>query len=181
MSEWLTLDGVFDASTMAQWFNPFHSDERAAEITRGILASDAFLLGRVTYEMLAPHWSKLTHNEMGVADRLNTAPKYVVSESLTNAPWNNSTVIRRDVAQELSKLKEQPGQNILVMGSATLVDSLMRAGLVDEYRFLIHPVIAGTGKRFFSDTMSTNGLRLTQHKTLSLGVMLLCYEPTATG
>jgi dihydrofolate reductase len=82
VSAWVTLDGVFDADTMEQWFNPYDSNERQAYIKAGILACDAILLGRVTYEMLAPYWSALKNNEMGVADKLNSVPKYVVSSTL---------------------------------------------------------------------------------------------------
>src|SRR5690242_13666900 len=110
-SEWVTLDGVFDADTMGEWFNPYESDERAEHIKEWALTSDTFLLGHTTYEMLAPYWSSLQNNEMGIADRLNSAPKYVVSSTLQDARWNNSTIIKANVVEEVRKLKQQPGQN----------------------------------------------------------------------
>ena len=176
VSEWVTLDGVFDADSMKEWFEPYDSSGRQEYIKENVLTSDAFLVGRVTYEMLAAYWPNQKNNEMGVADRLNSAPKYVVSSTLKKAEWNNSTIISEDVVEEITKLKQQPGQDILVFGSATLVQSLMEADLVDEYRFLVHPIIMGSGKRFFSDEMAATKLKLVKTKTLDLGVTLDCYQ-----
>ena len=131
VSEWVTLDGVFDADTMDQWFNPYDSIDRQQCIKETVLASDAFLFGRATYEMLAPYWSSLKDNEMeGVAGKLNSAPKYVVSSTLKKAEWNNSTIIKESVVGEITKLKQQPGQEIQIEGSASLVQSLMEAHLL---------------------------------------------------
>ena len=91
VSEWITLDGVFDADSMETWFNPYETEDRGRYIKEGIDAADALLFGRVTYEMLAQYWPNLKNNEMGVADRLNSLPKYVVSRTLKRADWNNST------------------------------------------------------------------------------------------
>src|SRR5450432_643425 len=102
VSAWVTLDGVFDADTMNQWFIPYDSEERQAYIRDGILASDAILFGRKTYEMLEPYWSALKNNEMGVADKLNSVPKFVVSSSLKKAAWNNSTIIKEKVVEEIT-------------------------------------------------------------------------------
>ena len=175
-SEWVTLDGVFDADTMEQWFIPYHSHDRGEYIKEGILACDAILLGRVTYEMLAPYWSTLKNDEMGIADKLNSVSKYVVSSTLKKAEWNNSTIIKENVVEEITKLKQRPGQDILMIGSATLVQSLMQADLIDEYRLLVHPIIMGSGKRFFKDGMHTTRLELVKTKTLGLGVILFCYQ-----
>jgi dihydrofolate reductase len=176
VSEWVTLDGVFDADSMKEWFEPYDSPDRQEYIKENVLTSDAFLVGRVTYEMLAAYWPNQKNNEMGVADRLNSAPKYVVSSTLKKAEWNNSTIISEDVVEEITKLKQQPGQDILVFGSAKLVQSLMEAGLVDEYRFLVHPIIMGSGKRFFRDEIVATKLKLVKTKTLALGVTLDCYQ-----
>jgi dihydrofolate reductase len=180
VSEWMTLDGVFDADTMKDWFEPYDSPERQNYIRENVLTSDAFLFGRVTYEMLASYWPNQKNNEMGVADRLNSAPKYVVSSTLKKAEWNNSTIINEDVVEEVAKLKQQPGQDILMFGSATLVQSLMEAELIDEYRFLVHPTIMGAGKRFFKDGMLATKLNLVKTKTLSSGVTLDCYQSTTS-
>ncbi len=178
VSEWVTLDGVFDADTMGQWFNPYDSIDRQQYIQETVLASDAFLFGRATYEMLASYWSRLKDNEMGgVAGKLNSAPKYVVSSALKKAEWNNSTIIKENVVEEVIKLKQQPGQEIQIEGSASLVQSLMEAHLIDEYKFLVHPIIMGRGKRFFKEGKVPTRLKLIKTKTLDLGVVLLCYEP----
>ena len=176
VSEWMTLDGVFDADTMKEWFEPYDSEDRQNYIKENVLTSDAFLVGRVTYEMLASYWPNQKNNEMGVADRLNSAPKYVVSSTLKKAEWNNSTIINEDVVEEVTRLKQQPGQDILMFGSATLVQSLMEADLIDEYRFLVHPTIMGGGKRFFKDGMVATKLKLVKTKTLNSGVILDCYQ-----
>ena len=112
-----------------------------------------FWLDGVTYEMFAAYWPKQKNNEMGIADRMNGAPKYVVSSTLKKAEWNNSTIIDKNVVDEVARLKQQPGEDILVCGSATLVELLMKEDLIDEYRFLVHPIFMGSGKRFFNDRM----------------------------
>jgi dihydrofolate reductase len=177
VSAWISLDGIFDAGTMPQWFNPFDSKERQAYIRDGILAADVLLFGRKTYEMLAPYWSSLKNNEMGVAAKLNSVPKFVVSSTLKTAEWNNSTIIKGDIAEEITRLKQQPGKEIQIEGSATLVQSLAQANLIDEYRFLVHPIIAGSGRRFFTEGMQTNGLKLVKTQPFDKGVVLLCYQP----
>jgi len=179
VSAWVTMDGIFDADSMDKWYAPYDSKERQEYIKEGILAADALLLGRVTYEMLAPYWSSLKKNEMGVADKLNSVSKFVVSSKLKKAEWNNSTIIKEKVVEEITRLKQQPGKEIQIEGSATLVKSLMEADLIDEYRFLVHPIIIGTGKRFFKDKMHTSGLKLVKTKTLDKGVILNCYERLA--
>lgn len=175
VSEWITLDGVFDAETMDQWFIPFDSESRQEVIRTGILSSGAILFGRKTYEMLAPYWSQLRNNEMGIADKLNNTPKYVVSTTLKTADWQNTTVIREDVVAEITRLKQQPGKEIQIEGSAALVRSLMEADLVDRYIFIIHPVIMGHGKRFFMEGKVPRQLQLSSVKNLDKGVLRVTY------
>jgi dihydrofolate reductase len=179
VSEWVTLDGVFDADSMKLWFNPYDSAERQACIKELVLSSDAFLFGRVTYQMLAGYWPnvKADDPEFTVANRLNTAPKYVVSTTLEKGEWQNSTIVKDNVVEEVTKLKQQSGQNLLVFGSATLVQALMAADLVDEYRLLVHPVFMGGGKRAFKDGMATTKLTLAKNDTFTFGVSSLCYVP----
>lgn len=181
VSTWVSLDGVFDADNMNQWFIPFDNVERQQYIQDGILSADALLLGRVTYEMLAPYWSALKNNEMGVAAKLNSVAKYVVSSTLKKAEWNNSTIIDGDLAEAVGKLKQQPGREIQIEGSATLVSSLMETGLIDEYRLLVHPVIMGSGKRFFKDGAQLAKLALAESKTFSSGVAMLRYLSVKNG
>src|SRR5438034_1085636 len=136
VTEWMSLDGIFDASSMEQWFNPYHSDRRAKSIQETIHNCDAMLYGRVTYEMLYPYWSSLKNNEMGVAEKLNKVKKYVASTTLNEAGWENTTIIKNDAIKEITELKQKKGGNILVQGSATLVKSLFEANLVDELKLL---------------------------------------------
>lgn len=162
---------------MEQWFHPYHSEERLEYIKSQILACDALLLGRATYEMLAPYWSALTNKEMGIADKMNGVTKYVASSTLRKAEWNNSTILNGNVVDEIAKLKQRPDHDILIPGSATLVHSLMGKHLIDEYQFLVHPHYQGSGKRFFNGVPDVTRLNLVETRTFSLGVVLLRYEP----
>ena len=175
VSEWITLDGVFDAETMATWFMPFDSVSRQDIIRDGILSSDAILFGRKTYEMLAPYWSRMKNNEMGISDKLNSVPKYVVSTTLKQADWENTTIIRDNIIEAITRLKQQPGGTIQIEGSAELAGHLQAAGLIDEYQLLVHPVIMGSGKRFFTEGKEPKGLRLKSVRTLDHGVLALTY------
>ena len=176
-SEWVTLDGVFDADTMSQWFEPYDSHDRANYIRDSVLAAGALLLGHTTYTMLGAYWSTKRNNEAGIADKLNSMPKHVAASTTPEVHWNNSTVVSGNVEQEATKLKQQPGQDVLIIGSGTLVRSLMSAGLIDEFRFLVHPIVTGTGKRFFNSDTAEQKLRLVTSAAFSGGVLLLCYQP----
>jgi dihydrofolate reductase len=138
-----------------------------------LFSSDAQLLGRVTYQGFASAWPSRTGE---YADRLNSLPKYVVSTTLDKTEWNNSHLIKENVAEEISKLKQQPGQDILVHGSITLVQALIKNDLVDQYNLLVYPRVLGTGKRLFRDESSAS-LKLVETKPLGSGVVLLRYQP----
>ncbi|MCI0550010.1 MAG: dihydrofolate reductase family protein [Anaerolineae bacterium] len=177
VSESVTVDGIFDAETMGQWAAPYYSDERD-EFVRGIvLASDALLLGRTTYDIQAWYWPNQKDDKYGIANHKNSMAKYVVTSTPMQAQWNNSTVIKKNIVEEIAKLKQQPGKDILIEGSATLVESLAQAGLINEYKLIVHPSIMGSGKRFFKDGMGLTKLKLVESKPISLGVVLLSYEP----
>ena len=173
---WTTLDGVFDADTMDHWWQNTNSPERMRYITEEYSNGDAYLLGRVTYEMLWPGWSKQTTGD-GPGPILNRMHKYVVSTTLATAPWKESTIIRENVVEAITKLKQQPGKDIIIDGSATLVQSLMGTDLIDEYRFLVEPFIMGRGRRFFPDRTPPTKLWLVESKTLSFGSLALIYQP----
>src|SRR5690349_21498616 len=178
---WLTLDGVFDADTMGHWWPPAAEtaeDEarRIAYVMEEYAKGDSYLLGRTTYEMLWPGWSTQTTGD-GPGPILNRMHKYVVSTTLETAPWQESTIIRSNVVEEITKLKQQPGKDIIIDGSATLVHSLMGTDLIDEYRFLVEPFIMGTGRRFFPDGTPPTKLKLVESKTLSSGTLALVYRP----
>ena len=173
---WMTLDGVFDADTMDYWWHPYHSVERGQYIVGEYSKGDAYLLGRTTYEMLWPGWSTQTTGD-GPGPILNRMKKYVVSTTLETAPWKESTIIRGNVVEAITKLKQQPGKDIIIDGSATLVQSLMGTDLIDEYRFLVVSYIMGSGRRFFPDGTPQTKLRLVESKMLSFGALALTYQP----
>ncbi len=121
-------------------------------------------------------------DEAGFADRMNGLPKYVASTTLEEPlEWNNSTPIKGDVAEEVSELKQQPGENILIYGSGSLVNTLMQHDLIDEYRLMVFPVVLGSGKRLFGDGSDTKALRLVDTRTTGTGVVLLTYGPAVEG
>jgi dihydrofolate reductase len=171
--EYMTLDGVVEAPE--EWQFPYLSDDVAEIIQSQILDADAILLGRVTYEIFAASWPMRTNNEFGVADKLNSMPKFVVSSTLDRVEWNNSKLITENVLEEITKLKQQSSGIMAIIGSASLIGSLMKYELIDEYRLMVHPVVLGCGKRLFSE--GTNlALRLVDTNVLSSGVVLLRYQ-----
>jgi dihydrofolate reductase len=164
---------------MDQWWHSSDNPERQRYITEQYAQGDAYLLGRVTYEMLWPGWSKQTSGD-GPGPILNRMHKYVVSTTLTTALWKESTIISEDVMEEITKLKQEPGKDIIIDGSATLVQSLMNTDLIDEYRFLVEPFVMGRGRRFFPDGTPPTKLRLVDSKILGFGSLALTYQPAKT-
>jgi dihydrofolate reductase len=176
VTEYLTLDGVMEAPN--KWSFQFWSDEAAKFKYDELFASGALLLGRVTYDGFAAAWPSMK-DEQGFADRMNSMPKYVVSHTTKEATWNNSTIISENVVEEIKKLKEEPGQDILVAGSAELLYTLMENDLVDEYRFMIHPIVVGKGKRLFYEGVTEKTMKLIDTKTFASGIVVLTYTPKA--
>jgi len=158
-----------------EWSLPYWTEEIEKFKHEELITTDVQLFGRVTYEEFSKAWPSQT-DEVGFAERMNNLPKYVVSKKLKQAEWNNSTIIKRNIEEEISKLKEQTGSDILVAGSAKLVRFLIEHDLVDEYRLLVHPIVVGKGKRLFPDRQAAS-LLLTESKTFDSGVTLLRYEP----
>lgn len=175
VSQFISLDGVVEAPET--WHFPYLSDDMSAQIQEDVLASDAFLYGRLTYNDMAGFWPTQTQNEYGIADKINSAPKYVVSSTLATVEWNNSTLIKSNAVEEIAKLKAQPGGNLGITGSVSLIQALMQANLVDEYRLMVHPIVVGSGKRLFNDGMNKTELKLVETKTFSSGVIFLVYQP----
>src|SRR5205814_2010647 len=138
--------------------------------------SEALLLGRVTYEGFAAAWPS---REGEFADRFNGMPKYVVSSTLEEPEWNNTTVLRGDVADEVAKLRQEQGGDIVVHGSARLVQTLVEHDLVDELRLMVYPVVLGSGKRLFGETSDKRPLRLVDSKIVGDGVAILVYQPAS--
>jgi dihydrofolate reductase len=134
----------------------------------------------VTYEGFAAAWPSRTDEE-GFADKFNSMPKYVVSSTLEDPDWNNSTVLKGDVVEEVSKLKQEQDGDIVVHGSPQLVQTLVEHDLVDEYRLMVFPVVLGTGKRLFGETSDKKTLRLVDSKVVGDGVAILVYQPAEVG
>ncbi len=169
VTEFLSLDGVMENPA---WTFPYWNDEIAAFKGEESDSSDALLLGRVTYEGFAAAWPDSPDEG---APYFNGVSKYVVSSTLQQADWNNSVILRGDLAAEVQRLKQQEGGDIIVHGSATLAQSLLRLDLVDHLRLLIYPVVLGTGIRLFADGIETQ-LQLVRSQTFSSGVVGLVYE-----
>jgi len=150
-SELVSLDGVMESPD--KWHLPYFNDEMGEAIGAAMADSDAMLLGRVTYEEFAAFWP--SQGERDVAGYMNNTPKYVVSRTLEEPlEWQNSTLIKENVAEEVAKLKQQPGKDISITGSGTLVRSLLQDDLIDELRLMVHPIVVGGGKRLFEERAS---------------------------
>jgi dihydrofolate reductase len=182
VTEFVSLDGVMEDPGGAE---NFRHGGWSFEIDRGdegntfkldeALSSEALLLGRVTYEGFAEAWPS---REGEFADKFNTMPKYVVSSTLEEPDWNNSTVLKGDVADEVAKLRQKQDGDIVVHGSARLVQTLIEHDLVDEFRLMVYPVVLGSGKRLFGEASDKKPLRLVDSKVVGDGVAILIYEPT---
>ena len=177
LTEWLSLDGIFDADSMIKWWLPFDSPSRQKYIQDTINNCEIMLYGRHTYEMLFPYWSSFKNNEQGVANQLNNSKKYLVTSTLETAPWKNTTIIGKGWIEIIKELKNEDGGYILVQGSGSLVKPLLEAGLVDELKLLINPSIVGKGKRLFPDGITT-GFGMVNAQLFEKNVMLLTYQPT---
>jgi dihydrofolate reductase len=173
-SEYISLDGVVEEP--GEWSIPYFSDDLAKYKSDELLASDALLLGRVTYEGFAAAWPAMEEIEGDFAVRMNTLPKYVASTTLEKAEWNNSTIIRENVPAEVAKLKQESGKDILIGGSGALAKTLIAHDLIDEIRMLVHPIAVGTGKRLFDGANESIGLTLVDTQAFDSGVVALTYH-----
>jgi dihydrofolate reductase len=173
-TEYLSLDGVFEEP--GHWSGPMFNEEAGQFKWAELQASDAQLLGRKTYEGFAAAWPKMEGTgDFGV--KMNTMPKYVVSSTLQNADWPGSILIKGDVADEVRKLKQKPGRDLLLAGSGQLFNALMRENLIDVYRFMVHPIVLGKGKRLFTDPTVQRRLDLKDIKRFAKGIVVLELEP----
>jgi dihydrofolate reductase len=159
-----------------KWHFPYFNDQMEAAVGSSMADSDAMLLGRVTYAEWAGFWPAQSSDDP-FANYINNTPKFVVSTTLDTVEWNNSTLIKGDVAQQIARLKQQPGKNIAISGSGTLVQWLLHADLLDELRLLVHPIVVGSGKRLFTGGSAPKGLKLVDSQAFSTGVMYLTYAP----
>jgi len=179
VTENITLDGVIEMTE--GWFDPSGGDDvdqsDLAEVTREhSAAADAVLLGRVTFEEMRGFWPLQTDDTTGVADYLNQVSKFVVSSSLQDPDWDGTTVLRGPAVDEVAALKAAPGREIVTTGSLTLVPDLIAAGLVDEYRLFVYPVVVGHGRKLFTDDAKVPTLRLVESRPFRSGVALLRYR-----
>ena len=169
----ITLDGIVESP--GEWQEHFDEDMGEAMMQQ-LNSQDAVLLGRVTYQEWASYWPTATDEPF--ASFINSTSKYVFSTTLQSvAEWQNSTLIKGDLAQEIARLKQQPGKNIGTAGSPTLVRSLLEQDLLDELILLVHPVVAGSGKRLFTDKGSLKRFNLISSKPTRTGTVILTYQP----
>ena len=188
VTEFLSLDGVMQAPGAPDedrsggfahggWQRQYFDDVFARVASEGMPETGGFLFGRRTYQIMASFWPSQPDDDMFAAV-LNSLPKYVASTTLSEPlEWRNSSLLRGDVAKAVTELKEQPGKNLVVLGSGELVQTLMENDLVDEYGLMINPVVLGSGKRLFRDGSARRPLKLVRSMTSSTGVLIATYEP----
>jgi dihydrofolate reductase len=187
LMEFLTLDGVSqgpgspdedtsDGFTQGGWFVPYLDEAFLQVVVNWITEADAFLFGRRTYENFARDWPKQTDPNDPIASRLNGLPKYVASRSLEKAEWAPTTILSGDIPAQVEELKRQPGRELQIHGSAHLGQSLLAAGLIDEVRLVIAPVVVGQGRRLFREGGSPARLRLLHNESTRTGLAIHVYE-----
>jgi dihydrofolate reductase len=187
----VTVDGVMqgpgrpdedtrDGFDHGGWSMPDNDDVMGQAMGARMARSGGLLLGRRSYEDMLTYWNSVTGSPF--TDALNDAPKYVASTTLAEPlPWPNSTLLAGDAAEAVSELRNQPGNELHIMGSGELIGSLMPHGLIDEYMLMIHPLVLGSGRRLFQDGSPPTGLRLVESVTTTTGVVIATYQPTQEG
>jgi dihydrofolate reductase len=189
--EFLSLDGVMQAPGSADedteggfrhggWHPPYFDDVLASAAAEGMAATDTYLFGRKTYEHMASFWPTAPADDP-FAKHLNATAKYVASTTLESADWDNTTVIKGDVAEEVANLKRREGGNIAVLGSGELVQTLIAHDLVDEFFLVVDPLVLGGGKRLFRDVSGPMKLTLVDSKPTTTGALMLTYRPDERG
>jgi dihydrofolate reductase len=189
ITEFVTLDGVSqgpgsptedtsDGFTRGGWLVPHLDEQFVRRASEWLDLADGLLLGRRTYEAFARDWPQITDPDDPFTERMNSLPKYVVTNTPVESAWNPTTVLRGNPAQSVGALKSQPGRELQIHGSARLGESLLSAGLVDTLRLVVAPTIIGTGRRLLAHPRDSVGLRLVKHDVTSAGLLLLEYETT---
>ena len=174
----ITLDGFFEGPNRElDWHNV---DEEFNEYANDLLSAvDVLLFGRVTYELMASYWPSpsATTNDPIIADKMNNLPKIVFSKTLKKVEWKNTRLVKENIAEEITKLKQQPGKDLAIFGSSDLALSLIQMDLIDEYRIIVNPVVLGNGKPLFKGISEKLKLKLLKAKTFSSGNVILYYQP----
>jgi dihydrofolate reductase len=189
LTEFVTLDGVSqgpgspdedtsDGFTRGGWFVPYLDETFVQRASDQLDLADGLLFGRRTYEAFARDWPKITDPADPFAERMNTLPKYVVSNTLTEGTWHPTTVLRGDPARTVAELRTRPGRELHISGSARLGDALLRAGLIDTLRLVVAPAVLRSGRRLLAGSGPSSGLRLVHHEATPKGLLLLEYETT---
>jgi len=187
LTTFLSLDGVMQGPggptedpsggfKRGGWMVPYADEAMGQFVTEWFAAADAFLLGRTTYEIMAAYWPQVTDGDE-VARKLNSLPKHVASKTLDEVAWNNSRLIKGDLAGEVMRLKGEDGRELQVHGSGNLAQTLMQHDLIDEYRLWFHPVVLGSGKRLFPEGKPPLAFKLIETKTTGTGVVIHVYQP----
>src|SRR5918999_1180597 len=185
--EFLSLDGVMQAPgdpnedteggfQHGGWQRPYFDDVLGSSSAEGMAATDAYLFGRKTYEIMASFWPNAPKDDP-YAGHLNETQKYVASTTLQSVEWQNSTLIVGDLVEAVAELKQQSGGNITVLGSGDLVQTLIKNDLIDQYTFFLSPILLGSGKKLFRDMDQTRSMKLVDSKPASSGTMILTYQP----
>jgi dihydrofolate reductase len=175
----VTLDGFFaDINGDMSWA---HKDDAEwnAFVAENASSGGQLIFGRITYELMAGFWPTpyAIENMPVVAERMNNLPKVVFSRTLDKASWNNTKLVKGDIAAEIRKMKKEPGEGMVILGSGSIVSQLAREGLIDEYQIVVNPVVLGKGKTMFNGIKEKLTLKLTNTRTFGNGNVLLCYEP----
>ena len=181
----VTLDGFFEGPNKELDWHIV--DEEFKEYAIDLLSKvDALLFGRVTYQLMADYWPAAATNpstsksDLEIADKMNNLPKIVFSKTLQEVKWNNSRLVKENIAEEISKMKQQPGKVMVIFGSGSIVSNFMQHGLIDEYRIIVNPVVLGNGNPLFKGIKDKHNLNLLKTRAFSSGVVILYYEPVKT-
>jgi dihydrofolate reductase len=182
LSNSVTLDGFFEGPNgELDWHIV---DEEIKQYANDLLSNvDALLFGRVTYQLMADYWPAAATNpstsksELEIAHKMNNLPKIVFSKTLQEVKWNNSRLVKDNIAQEIYKMKQQPGKDMVIFGSGSIVSTLMQHGLIDEYRIIVNPVVLGNGNPLFKGINGKQNLKLLKSRVFGSGVLILYYQP----
>jgi len=182
LSNMVTLDGFFEGPNKELDWHIV--DEEIKQYANDLLSNvDALLFGRVTYQLMADYWPAAATNpstsksDLEIADKMNNLPKIVFSKTLQEVKWNNSRLVKENIAEEISKMKQQPGKDMVIFGSGSIVSTFMQHGLIDEYRIIVNPIVLGNGNPLFKGINGKQNLKLLNTKVFDSGIVILFYEP----